>query len=92
MKLRETTLSRANVDNLLLLNIRDVETLISIAATPKGLAAVSKVLGITPDRLLNLVSELKSHNPALQEVEAAGGPLKAMGHRFPTRVGVNGKR
>lgn len=84
MNLTKTDLSADIVAKLRQLNIRDVETLLSMVAVPTGLMAIARVLKLSEDAVRNLASRLRSQHQDL-EVTAATGPFHAMGHRPPAR-------
>lgn len=84
MNLHDTSLPASGIRALQKLNIVDVEALVSIAATPTGLQALSRVLKTSPEFITDFVSGLQRKDPTLREVKSAIGPVRSMGHRRPT--------
>jgi hypothetical protein len=84
MKLSNTDLSPEIVAELQKLNVRAVESLLSMLAVPTGLAAIARVLKMPEDGVRHLAATLRSQYPDL-EVTAASGPFHPMGHRAPMR-------
>jgi hypothetical protein len=83
MKLSRTDLSPEILAELQKLNVRDVETLLSMLAVPTGLIAIARVLKMSEDGLRHLAARLRSQNPDL-DITAASGPFHPMGHRVPS--------
>ena len=81
MKLAKTNLSRSVVAALREFNIRDVETLLSMLATPTGLLGISRVLKMSVEAVRELASELQAESPP---VAPAQGPFHPMGHYPPS--------
>jgi len=85
MNLAHTILPEPIVTRLRQLNIREAETLLSILATPTGLLAMARVLGMSPEKLQTFAAQLGDQNPELADIEAATGPFHPMGHRPPKK-------
>lgn len=83
MNLAKTELPEDVVAVLRGLNIRDVETLLSLTATPAGLVAIARVLKLSEDDLRSLERRLAACHPEI-EIVPAGGERYRMGH-LPTR-------
>jgi hypothetical protein len=83
MNLAKTELPEDVVAVLRGLNIRDVETLLSLTATPAGLVAIARVLNRSEDDVRSLGRHLSESHPEI-EVVPAGGERYRMGH-LPTR-------
>ncbi len=89
MNLHDTSLPASGIRALQKLNIVDVEAFVSIAATPSGLQALSRVLKTSPEFISDFVVGLKRKDPALRQVKSAIGPVRSMGHRPPAHAKQN---
>jgi hypothetical protein len=83
MNLAGTELPEEIVATLRGLNIRDVETLLSMIASPAGLMAIARVLNRSEEEVRLLERRLAESFPEI-EVVPAGGDRYPMGH-VPTR-------
>jgi hypothetical protein len=84
MNLAKTDLPREVVSTLRRLNIREVETLLSMTATPRGLIAIAKALAQSEEEVRSLSRRLQHEHPEI-EVLPAGGEAYPMGHLPPRR-------
>lgn len=85
MNLSKTNLPPDVVAALRRLNIREVESLLSIVATPTGALAIARVLGMSVQALEDIAEQLKAAFPGIEVVPATAGPIHAMGHIPPAR-------
>jgi hypothetical protein len=85
LNLVNTILPTPIVAKLRQLNIREVETLLSIIATPTGLLSIAQVLGISSEKLKTLAAQMSEQNLELANVKATTGPFHPMGHRPPKK-------
>lgn len=83
MNLARTELPEEIVATLRGLNIRDVETLLSMIASPAGLVAIARVLNRSEEEVRTLERRLAQSYPEI-EVVPAGGDRYPLGH-VPTR-------
>jgi len=83
MNLSKTNLPADIVTALRRLNIREVESLLSMVATPSGSLALARVLGMSVQAIQDLAEQLKSAFPAIEVVPATAGTIHAMGHIPP---------
>jgi hypothetical protein len=84
MYLTKTDLPAEMVEKLRAFNVREVEPLLSMLATPTGLTAVAGVLRISLDSTKELATKLQ-RKYGDKNVEPAIGPFHPMGHRAPTK-------
>jgi hypothetical protein len=82
MNLAKTDLPTEVVSKLRGLNIRDVETFLSMTAAPAGLVAMARVLERSEEDVRCLSRRLRDDYPEIT-VSAAGGKEYAMGHVPP---------
>jgi hypothetical protein len=84
MNLAKTDLPKEVVSKLRGLNIRDVEALLSLTATPAGLVAIARVLGRSQEDVGAMARRLQDEYPDIA-VSPAGGEAYSMGHVPPLR-------
>ena len=82
MNLARTELPEEIVTTLRGLNIRDVETLLSMTATPAGLTAIARILNRSEDEVRSLERRLAQSHPEI-EVVPADGDRYPLGHVPP---------
>lgn len=84
MNLAKTDMPPEFVSKLRRLNIREVETLLSMTATATGLMAIARVLNQSEADVRSLARRLAEDHPGIPVVPVLG-ELHAMGHRPPSR-------
>jgi len=82
MNLAKAGLPSEFVSRLRRLNIRDVETLLSMTATNAGLVAIARVLGQPEEDVRTMTGRLARDNPGIHIVSPEG-VFHAMGHVPP---------
>jgi len=83
MNLARTDLPTDVVTTLRESNIREVESLLSMTATPRGLSAVSRALTTSVEDVQKMSAKLRSQYPGLEVTPASADRPYAMGHRAP---------
>lgn len=81
MNLIETDLPTNIVTTLRKSNIREVESLLSMTATPQGLIGISRVLKMSVEAVQKMSAELRMQYPDLEVAPASAAHPYAMGHR-----------
>lgn len=81
MNLAKTNLPLNVVVTLREFNIREVEALLSMVATPTGLLGIARVLGMPVEAVRELALELRAASPP---AAPAYGPFHPMGHHPPS--------
>jgi hypothetical protein len=85
MNLIETDLPANIVTTLRKSNIREVESLLSLTATPQGLIAISRVLKMSVEAVQEMSAKLRSQYPDLEVSPASTVHPYAMGHSASSR-------
>jgi len=85
MNLIKTDLPTDIVTTLRESNIREVESLLSVTATPQGLIAISRVLKMSVEAVQKMSAKLRSQYPDLEVTPASAVHPYAMGYRAPVR-------
>ncbi len=80
MNLKNADLPPEAIEALRKLNVRDVETLLSMLAVPTGEAGIAKVLGLSLEAVRKLGSRLHAQFPDVV-VDPVSGSFYPMGHR-----------
>ena len=84
MNLSKTDLPASVITTLRGMNVREVESLLSMLATPHGLTAIARVLKMPIDAVQKLAPGLHSRYPEIEVTVASPGSTPyAMGHHPP---------